>query len=159
MKQYLAAMLISLGTINAAGATDMAPSQSMPLDIVDQRVQAMKDTGAAMRVLSKTVKGESAIGMLQEMAAKRIAETGKAVPALFPSGTDVETLGQGRTRAKANIWSDNAGFLKQAKAMEDAGNALIAAVQANDVAALEAALNLAGGSCGGCHKPYRAPKN
>ncbi len=125
---------------------------------VEMRVQAMKDTGAAMRVLAKAAKGESEISLLQEIAAKTVANTGKSIPDMFPAGTGPGGKGIGETRAKAEIWSDWKGFTAQATALEEAGAALLAAVEAGDRAALGAALDQAGKSCGGCHKPYRAPK-
>ncbi len=135
----------SVGTARAEGPVEM-------------RVQAMKDTGAAMRVLAKAAKGESEISMLQGLAAKTVAETGKASPGMFREGTGPGGAGITDTRAKPEIWSDWKGFTAQAAALEDAGNALIAAVEAGDRAALGAALDQAGKSCGSCHKPYRTPK-
>lgn len=126
---------------------------------VELRVQAMKDTGAAMRVLAKAAKGESEISMLQGLAAKKVEQTGKTTPTMFAPGTGPNNPGIGKTRAKPEIWSDWAGFTAQAKALEDAGAALIAAVEAGDRAALGAALDQAGKTCSGCHKPYRAPKD
>jgi len=126
---------------------------------VETRVQVMKDTGAAMRVLSKAVKGQTDIGMLQGLAADTIAQTGKDIPSLFAAGTGPDDEGITDTRAKAEIWTQWDAFLVEAKALEDAGNAASAAVTAKDVAALGAALEQAGAACGGCHKPFRAPKN
>ncbi len=125
---------------------------------VEMRIQAMKDTGAAMRVLAKAAKGQTEISLLQELAAKTVKKTGASIPAMFPKGTGPDDAMMGDTRAKTEIWSDWKGFTAQATAMEQAGDALIAAVGAGDRAALGAALDQAGKACGGCHKPYRTPK-
>ncbi|WP_300029961.1 cytochrome c [uncultured Roseobacter sp.] len=62
------------------------------------------------------------------------------------------------TRAKAEIWSDAAGFEKAATGLETAADGLVA-VAGQDLAALQAAMKAAGESCGVCHKAYRGPKN
>jgi cytochrome c556 len=60
------------------------------------------------------------------------------------------------SRAKAEIWSDRAGFIGKFKQMEDAAAGLV------DVASLEdlrAGMGPLGGSCKACHETYRGPKN
>ncbi|WP_299298726.1 cytochrome c [uncultured Tateyamaria sp.] len=62
------------------------------------------------------------------------------------------------SRAKAEIWSDAAGFEEKAVALEAASSAMITAA-GTDLDALRAAMADVGGSCGACHKAYRGPKN
>ncbi|MBW4708813.1 cytochrome c [Roseobacter sp. YSTF-M11] len=62
------------------------------------------------------------------------------------------------TRAKAEIWSDAAGFDKAATALETAAAAMAQAA-GTDQAALQAAMGDLGGTCSTCHKAYRGPKN
>jgi len=76
----------------------------------------------------------------------------KQIPSLFPAGTD---KGED-TKALPEIWSDNAGFIKDAAALGTAADKLTAAAKANDKEAFEAALKEVGGACGACHKAYRA---
>ncbi|MCY4335834.1 MAG: cytochrome c [Litoreibacter sp.] len=62
------------------------------------------------------------------------------------------------SRAKAEIWSDAAGWEEQMKAMED-GAASLAAVAGNGLEALQGGMRVAGSACGSCHKAFRGPRN
>ena len=74
----------------------------------------------------------------------------KEAHGLFPEGS-----GGGESRAKAEIWSDRAGFDQTMKDAQDAAAALAAVT---DEAALAPALKTLGGNCKACHDMYRLPK-
>lgn len=76
--------------------------------------------------------------------------------AMWPKGSDVTAM-PGKTRAKAEIWSTYPEISEKGKALSDASAAL-ARVAGDGLPALQAALGDVGKSCGGCHKPFRAPK-
>lgn len=71
-------------------------------------------------------------------------------PTLFPAGSD-----KGDTKAAPAIWTDNAGFQKDAEALSAAGGALATAAKAGDATAVAAAFKDVGAACGACHKDYR----
>lgn len=75
--------------------------------------------------------------------------------AYWVEGTD--STGGG-TRAKAEIWSDRAGFDEDDMALAAATTAL-AAVAGDGLDALKAAFGPVGGACGACHEAYRAPRS
>lgn len=62
------------------------------------------------------------------------------------------------SRAKAEIWSDAAGFEEKAVALETAAAAMVVAA-GTDLESLRAAMGAVGGTCGDCHKAYRGPRN
>lgn len=62
------------------------------------------------------------------------------------------------SRAKPEIWSDAAGFEKNAMALETAAAAMVTAA-GTDLDALRGAMQALGGTCGDCHKAYRGPRN
>ncbi|MGB7242308.1 MAG: cytochrome c [Sulfitobacter sp.] len=62
------------------------------------------------------------------------------------------------TRAKADIWTNAAGFTEKATALETAADAMVTAA-GTDLAALQAAMGGVGGTCKACHETYRGPKN
>ena len=62
------------------------------------------------------------------------------------------------SRAKAEIWTDPAGFDEKAVGLETASAAMVTAA-GTDLDALRAAMGGVGESCGACHKAYRGPKN
>ncbi|MGJ8618240.1 MAG: c-type cytochrome [Sulfitobacter sp.] len=60
------------------------------------------------------------------------------------------------SRAKAEIWSDAAGFADKFAALEKASAELMGVA---DVDALKAGMGAVGGACKACHESYRGPKN
>ena len=147
-------VLISLGTI-------LALSAALPASAQFQKAEdAVKYRQGAFNVMA------SHFGRLGAMAQGRVPFDAKvasehmavilAVHKLpwtaFPAGSD-----KGHpNRAKANIWSDAAGF----KAAEDKFVAEIAkldaAVRSGQADSLKTAFGPVGGTCKGCHDNYRA---
>ncbi len=78
----------------------------------------------------------------------------KAFGGQFPAGSDAAA---GKTRAKAEIWSDAAGFKAANEKAVAATAALVAATNSGDAAAVTAALGGVTGTCAGCHGAYRGP--
>ncbi len=76
--------------------------------------------------------------------------------AMWPQGSDATAMPD-KTRAKAEIWSTYPEISGKSKALADA-SAAMAMVAGNGLPALQGAIGDVGKSCGGCHKPFRAPK-
>ncbi len=76
------------------------------------------------------------------------------VEALFMPGTAISDR-PGKTRAKADIWSDMGKYNAAFDAWRSAVDAVAAVAGAGQPALAEAVGGL-GKSCGGCHKPFRA---
>jgi cytochrome c556 len=72
-------------------------------------------------------------------------------PARFPAGSD-----SGDTRALPAVWSDRATFEKAAADMVTQLQALRVVAAAGDPAALPAAFQQTGTTCGACHRDFRA---
>jgi len=73
----------------------------------------------------------------------------------------VEGTAQGQvegSRAKAEIWTDAAGWGEKLELMKT-GSASLAAVAGDGLDALKAGMGAAGKGCGDCHKAYRGPRN
>ena len=70
-------------------------------------------------------------------------------------GTDASVEGN---RAKAEIWTDGAGFLAEQQKLATA-TAALAAVAGDGLDQMKAAFGPVGGSCGSCHETYRAPRS
>lgn len=119
-----------------------------------KRDDAMGTLSDNMKVLAAFVKEDK--GSMAEVtaAAENVHRVAMEIPALF----EVQSTPEG-SRAKPEIWSDWDTFVKDAKALEDASNTLLMAAKAGDAQAVKAAFGKVGGSCGDCHKPFRAPKN
>lgn len=75
---------------------------------------------------------------------------------MWPAGTDSGSM-EG-TRAKADIWSNFPDVAAKGAALADASMAMKEAA-GGGLESLQAAMGPLGGSCGGCHKPYREPES
>lgn len=117
---------------------------------VDQRVAQMKQIGAAMGALSRVGRGEAPNDQAARETATRLQATTKTVFTLFPANSVTPD-----SRALPAIWTNRADFDAKAKALQDASDKIVAALAANNQAAITAAVGEAGGTCAACHQPYR----
>ena len=70
--------------------------------------------------------------------------------AAFGEGTD-----KGDTRAKPEIWSDNAKFKEASEKMQGEMVKLSAAARTGNIDAIKTAAGAVGGACKGCHDAFR----
>ncbi len=147
-----AIMLVSAMSITAVTAHSMSTGN----ETVDKRMGLMKELGSNMKAIAGVAKGEAAYSPALNENAKRINEIAKMMTDLFPEGSDLES---GKDRAKPEIWSKRAEFEAAAMDFEKASAALVAAVSSGDQGEIGAALGGTGKTCGGCHKPFREPKD
>lgn len=142
------------GLILAAVATTAV---AMPLaalaqsNVIAQRQAAMKDVGKAIGALAAILRGEAAYdAAVVTQSSYSIANNLTAAAGLFPAGSTADN-----SRAKPEIWQDNAKFVEElGKVVEAAKN--VAAT--GDEASFKASFGALGGGCKGCHEPFRKPK-
>ncbi|MCZ8173304.1 MAG: cytochrome c [Novosphingobium sp.] len=129
-------------------ASVAAPS---PEDIVAARQAAMvMSVGATSAMRSAAANGAPVKNLA--FVASGVAKWGASLPAMFaPSTAKVPS------RAKPEVWTDQAGFAAKAKEFADATAALAAAAKADDKEAFTAALASTNASCKGCHDSFQAP--
>jgi cytochrome c556 len=135
----LAAALFA-GCAGAVMAQDAAAS-------VGNRRAAMKAIGGASAALRNPASDAAALAG----AGKTINENLKTFGANLAAGSGPES-GQA-TKAKAEIWSDGAGFKAAMDAALAASDTL---AHATDIDGAKAAAGDMGKACGGCHSKYRA---
>jgi len=82
--------------------------------------------------------------------AEALAALSKMILEGYPEGS------QGDSKAKAEIWTNWAGFEAKVQALEDASAALAAAAPTLTQETLAAALGPVGAACSGCHNDFRA---
>jgi len=80
----------------------------------------------------------------------------KALPTWFPRGSGVEA--RPLSEAKADIWTDAAGFSAAAANAQAEIGKLNQAVATGDLDAIKAQTRTTGGACKGCHDKYRQEK-
>ena len=147
----IAAMgVLMAGLVSGAG---MAAAQSVAItaeQVVLTRQGGMAMVGSLASLMKAGVTAEADPKLYQEPAAA-LAKWGTAYPALFPDGTQ----NVGNTKAKAEIWSDRAGFEKANAAFVAASITLAEAAKSNDKAAFATAFAEEGKTCVACHRNYR----
>ncbi len=142
----IAAALLAASTTLAFSAAD---------DSIKARQACMKTNGGVMGVAVPMMKGEKPYdaAVLQDAIGKMEAACGGW--ATF-WGADTQKGETVETYAKAEIWTDAAGF-------EAAGGASYTAMQAlkasTDDASFKAAFPAVGAACKGCHEKFRRPKD
>lgn len=113
---------------------------------VGARKAAMKQIGGASAKLRQTDADAATLAA----AGKTINDSMKVFAANLPAGSGPEAGAE--TKAKAEIWTDSAGF--QA-AMDQSLAASDALAKAQDLDAAKTAAAAVGRSCGGCHSKFR----
>lgn len=123
---------------------------------IQARQANYKQMAGALKGISDQLRaGSPDIAQIRPRAAL-LADRSVHVLRWFPHGTGPEA--RVRTRAKAEIWSDAAGFRNAGATFVVAARALNGAAQAGDIARIRAALPAVQRSCGGCHDNFRAPE-
>ncbi len=124
-------------------------------DAITARQACMKANGGAMGAMVPMIKGEKPYDAKVVADALAKAEAACAGWANW-WGADTQKGDKVETYAKAEIWTDAAGFEAAGAAY---GKGVAAVLAAKDEAAFKTAFNELGGSCKGCHEKFRRPKD
>jgi cytochrome c556 len=124
------------------------------LDVIKERRETMKQTGAAAGAVGKMLKGDAPFDLASVQASlKTMVDAAAKMPTLFPD--DAKTGDD--TRALLAIWDNKADLnARYAKLGQDATNAL---ATIKDQASFAATMPPIFKNCGGCHEKYRAAQN
>jgi cytochrome c556 len=138
---------LSLGTVSLTVATsNMAWAQA---DVVAEREAGMKRMGGHLQAIKAVVDTGGPVGPVAERA-EDMRNFFQNLPTRFPAGS-----GEGN-KALPAIWSDSAGFASTSTAAAEVAAKLASAAAANDSAGVAAAFREVAGSCGTCHRSFRA---
>ncbi|MFQ5984945.1 MAG: c-type cytochrome [Alphaproteobacteria bacterium] len=146
----------SVGLLGGAvllGGFGIARAIDEPENVVAYRQNVMKSQAAHITAIVGVVKGEVSFTGHVADHARGLASTARMIPDIFPEGSDV-----GDTRAKPEIWQQWDEFTAAAKVLEETSTKLVEVAATGDVAAIGAQLQNVGKACGGCHEPFRKPK-
>jgi cytochrome c556 len=137
--------LVATGTSLAIAAT--------PADTIAARQANFKKMGGAMKVIKDELAGGANKAKMAG-GARTIAAMARAQGPLFPKGTGP---GAGvKTDALPTIWTDRATFDGHARKLIVEADKLVAVAGSGNAAAVGAQFKVVGGTCGGCHKAFRA---
>lgn len=150
-----ATRIIAAGALLATGwALYAKPAKPGPITAPDQ--VAVRQAAMAMSAVTLGTIGNGAANGAAPKSlgfpARSLAKWADALPAMFNPATRALP-----SRTKPEAFSERAGFLASAKAYQDATKALVAATQADDKDALNAALASTRAACKGCHDTYQVP--
>ncbi|MEI7931892.1 MAG: cytochrome c [Alphaproteobacteria bacterium] len=141
--EFVVAGLLAMGLAGAAIAQDAASN-------IAARQKDMQDVQANMQAVNSAAgKGDMAAA---KEAALKINAAFKDASTRFTAGSDAAA---GKTRAKAEVWSDATGFKAKIDGAIATSDKLVAATGGTDMAAVQTAAGDVNALCYGCHTPYR----
>lgn len=130
--------------------------QKSPEDIIKGRQEQMKALGADFRIINEALKADAPDLAAISAAGKRIADAIKDVNTRYPAGTGPES--GIKTRAKAEIWLENAAYRKAGEVSVAESAKFSATAAAGNVEAVRAGFKALTGTCVACHDKYRGPE-
>ena len=149
MKRIITAAAIGLACmVGAAGA--QTPQAE---DVIKGRQGAMMLSGVAMASIKGAIDAGQPLAS-QRFSTRSLARWAHAVPGMFPAGSGPEAGVQ--SNARAEIWSDRAGFEARAADYAAAADRLAELAAGDDAAAFAAHWAVVRATCQACHDGYKA---
>lgn len=151
------ALSVAAGGALAQTAAEMAAAATTPggRAAVQRRLNFEKQ-GKAFKAIVDEVKKDAPDKALIARNAAALRDSAAQLPSWFPKGSGKEAWP--KTEAKAEVWSDAAGFGAAAANLQAQAAKLDQLAQAGDLDAIKAQVKAAGGACKACHDKYRVPK-
>lgn len=146
-------VLVVTGCAMSQTASEPAASQTTtlsPADAIARRHQQMHDIGGAFKAAGDSARSGTPDLALIRTNAQTIARIAQELPASFPAGSGPESGLE--THAKAEVWTNAAGFAEQVRLFQTASQDLATAPDAE----IGARLGQLGARCGSCHTAFRA---
>ena len=159
MKHFATTALVAAGLAFSAHAV-LADGHGKALEkAIKARQSLMQVYSFSLSGLGAMAKGEAEYdAKLASALAASLHHAAQAnVGAMWPQGSD-STAMPGKTRALLKAWETYPESANKQKALVSAAENLVK-VAGGGVEGLKGAVGEVGKSCGGCHKPFRAPKN
>lgn len=122
---------------------------------VNARKANYKEIGGAFKTINDELKSGAPDMNTVRPLARDIATRSALQLKNFPRGSGPES--GVKTRAKAEIWTDNATFVKLQNDMVSSANLLSAAAIKGDVNGMSSARTALGATCKSCHDRFRVP--
>lgn len=138
----------------AAAVTLSAPAAAQfakPEDAIKYRQSVMTVMARHFGLVAQMANGRIPFNAQAAADNAAIAETLSKLPwAGFVEGSD-----KGNTKAKAEIWSDAAGFKAASEKMQGEMSKFAAVAKGGNIDAIKAAAGAVGGTCKACHDNFR----
>lgn len=155
------AVAVGVGVAVAAGGAlahnDVMPMNASPATkAAYARHENYQKLGKAFKTLIDELKKDAPDKAVVAASAQTMATLANALPTWFPRGSGVEA--RPMSEAKADIWTDAAGFSAAASNLQVQVSKLNQAAISGDIAGVKAQVRPAGGACKSCHDKYRQEK-
>lgn len=149
---------LALGLALAAGAALAQDNATLSPGgkAVLTRQAHYKDLGKTFGGLNAELRKEAPDKAAVSAAAGGVNTLAQDLPSWFPKGSGPEA--GVKTGAKAEIWTDAAGFAAAVAKLQDETARLQEVATAGDLDAIKAQTRATGGACKNCHDQYRAPE-
>ncbi|HEX7875740.1 MAG TPA: cytochrome c [Sphingobium sp.] len=147
-----AMFLLSTLALGVASVTAAAAALS-PQQAVDARKSRYREMGAAFKTINDQVKSGTLVKVTLRGAARNIAGAARDQWQWFPTGAGPQA--GFKTKAKANIWSDAAGFKKAQAAFQQQADLMTKAVEGGQLSEVQKQAKALGQTCAACHRAYR----
>jgi cytochrome c556 len=115
-----------------------------------------KAQGAAFKTVIDELKKDAPDKAVLSTNATKLKVSSTALPSWFPKGSGPES--GVKTDAKAEVWSDAAGFAAAANRFQLEASKFQQLAEAGDIAGMKAQSRVLGGACKNCHDKYRVPE-
>jgi cytochrome c556 len=146
---------LTAGLLAGVVLTGLVPARSTSAQTANQDIIVTRQAGfdlqqGAVDAIVAALKANIDIKPFAK-AAEGIHAWAAQIPLVFPPGSDSGH----NTKAKPEIWTDRAGFEKDAGDLAAAADKLAQLIKAGDSSGAAAQLKVVGGTCGACHRAYR----
>lgn len=155
-----AAVALAVGLGVAAGGAlaheHMAPPKGPMQKAAFTRHENFKQQGATFKAIVDELKKGDPNKTLIATNATKLKGYASQLPTWFPKGSGPESGYE--TDAKAEAWSDAAGFAAAANRLQAETAKFDQIAHAGDIDAIKAQARAVGGACKNCHDKYRVPE-
>jgi cytochrome c556 len=148
----VAGVLVAGGGALAYHPTDSAP-KTPGGQAAAMRHHNFGALGAAFKAINDELKKDSPDKAVLTTNANTMATLGAQLPTWFPKGSGREAWSE--VNAKAEVWSDAAGFAAAAAGLKTQTAKLQQVAASGDIDAIKAQARATGGACKTCHDKYR----
>jgi cytochrome c556 len=143
---------LTLAAVAFALAAPASAQFAKPEDAIKYRQSALTVMGTHFGRVAAMANGRIPFDAKVAADNAAIAETMSKLPwAAFGEGTDKGAV----TRAKAEIWTDNAKFKEASEKMQAEMSKLAVVAKAGNIDTLKAQVGATGGACKACHDNFR----
>ncbi len=147
-------LMMRMGVALLVGAAALSPLSAAPADAIRTRVAGFRDLGASFKSLNDALRKGDANPAVITQATRRIRDISRAQYGWFPRGSGPAS-GM-KTAAKPQIWADAAKFKAAQDAFAAQAQAVDAAANSGNTAALQAQARRLGAVCKSCHDSFRS---